>query len=112
VTDLGGGHYDRRRGRVGGGDGGGPHAAAGERDGMGGCGVMAAPRWCGLCSQVEGSGCAELEWRLRVWVDGVKAWGVGAGGVVRALRGLVRRARVAALAAAAAANAGGGKAGK
>jgi len=59
-------------------------------------------------AQVEGSGCAELEWRLRVWVDGVKAWGVGAGGVVRALRGVVRRARVAALTAAA--NAGGGTA--
>jgi len=52
-----------------------------------------------VCAQVDGSGCAELEWRLRVWVDGVKAWGVGAGGVVRALRGLVRRARVAAMAA-------------
>jgi len=60
-----------------------------------------------VCAQVEGSGCAELEWRLRGWVDGSKAWGVGAGGVVRALRGLVRRACVAALAAAAAPGPGG-----
>jgi len=75
----------------------------------GGCGMMMASQQCVVvCAQVEGSGCAGLEWRLRVWVDGVKAWGVGAGGVVRALRGLVRRARVAALAAGA--NAGGGKA--
>jgi len=65
-------------------------------------------RRCGaVCSDIDVA--VELEWRLRVWVDGSKAWGVGAGGVVRALRGLVRRARVAALAAAAA-NAGGGKA--
>jgi len=75
-----GGHL--RRGRVGGGDGGGPHAAAGEG---GVLGVLCAgdggtTRWCDVFSgaQVEGSGCAELEWRLRVWVDGSKAWGGGA----------------------------------
>jgi len=66
--------------------------------------------WETAARELDRSGCAELEWRLRVWVDGVKAWGVGAGGVVRAVRGLVRRARVAALAAGASANAGGGKA--
>jgi len=90
----------------------GAHTPLQVREGDGGRGPVV---WYGngVCAQVDGSGCAELEWRLRVWVDGVKAWGVGAGGVVRALRRLVRRARVAALAAGAAAanlNAGGGKA--